>query len=287
MPKRHYLIYCDESDKKGTHFSNFYGGALVSSDDRENVEALLNEKKQALNLMKEIKWQYITHNYKNKYIEFINLYFSLIANNKVKVRMMFTQNMFKARGLTSEHRANEFFILCYFFIKRAFGLAHCNIKSLDRIYISLMLDQIPDNAESISQFKRYLLRLNTSAAFKNSRVQINHDGISSINSKEHVILQGLDIILGAINFRLNDRYKEKPNGKRIRGKRTRAKEEVYRFINKKIRELYPNFNIGVSTAAIHATDRWGHPYRHWKFVPRNFERDKSVSAKRTAPQRST
>jgi hypothetical protein len=193
MPKRHYLIYCDESDKKGAHFSNFYGGALVSSDDRQDVERILSEKKTSLNLLKEIKWQYITENYKNKYIEFIDLYFTLIATGRIKVRIMFTQNMFRPRGLTHEHVINEYFILYYFFIKRAFGLSHCNPGSIDRIYISLLLDQIPHNSDSIERFKRYLLRLNSSAAFQHSRVHINQGGISNVNSKEHVILQGLDI----------------------------------------------------------------------------------------------
>ncbi len=28
-----YIIYCDESVKRGDYFSNFYGGALVRSND--------------------------------------------------------------------------------------------------------------------------------------------------------------------------------------------------------------------------------------------------------------
>jgi hypothetical protein len=75
-----------------------------------------------------------------------------------------------------------------------------------------------------------------------------------VSSKDHVILQGLDIILGAIQFRLNDKHLEIPQGKKRRSKRTVAKEEVYKYINSRIGAIYPNFNIGVSTATGRPTD---------------------------------
>ncbi|BCJ87503.1 hypothetical protein skT53_24880 [Effusibacillus dendaii] len=51
------------------------------------------------------------------------------------------------------------------------------------------------------------------------------------------------------------------------GKRTIAKEKLYKHINKRIREIYPNFNIGISAGTKNIHDRWLHPYRHWLFVP--------------------
>jgi hypothetical protein len=75
MPKRHLIIYCDESAKKGRHFSNFYGGALIRANDRDAIEALLVSTKNNLNLFNELKWQRITDNYKDKYIAFLEIYY--------------------------------------------------------------------------------------------------------------------------------------------------------------------------------------------------------------------
>ncbi len=47
---RELSIYCDESDSKGKHFENFYGGALVESVHLEEVIARLQAKKDELNL---------------------------------------------------------------------------------------------------------------------------------------------------------------------------------------------------------------------------------------------
>jgi len=66
---REYVIYCDESVSKGAHFSNFYGGALVTSDNIDSVRSSIAAKKADLNLHGEVKWSKITENYKQKYID--------------------------------------------------------------------------------------------------------------------------------------------------------------------------------------------------------------------------
>ena len=77
-----------------------------------------------------------------------------------------------------------------------------------------------------------------------------------------------DATIHALNR--DDRHKDKPEGQRTRGKRTIAKEKLYKVINAEIRAIYPNFNIGTTTGAANgASDRWVHPYRHWRFMPRN------------------
>lgn len=46
-----------------------------------------------------------------------------------------------------------------------------------------------------------------------------------------------------MNFKLNDMDREKMPGTNRRGKRTIAKEKLYKNILKNIRTIYPNFNI--------------------------------------------
>jgi hypothetical protein len=74
MPKE-YIIYCDESEKAGKHFSNFYGGALETSDDIDNVRDALATKKAELNLFDEVKWTKITEAYEEKYKELMSCFF--------------------------------------------------------------------------------------------------------------------------------------------------------------------------------------------------------------------
>jgi Protein of unknown function (DUF3800) len=265
-----YVIYCDESIARGVHFSNFYGGALITSDDIDFVRQTIAVAKAGLNLHGEVKWQKITEAYKEKYISLMDVFFVLIAAGKVKVRIMFTQNMYEARDLTPLHHENDFFLLYYQFLKHAFGFLHHPPASTPT-RLRLLLDQLPDTKEKADRFRGYLCGLSSNPAFRAAKLTIEHTDISDVSSHDHNILQCLDVVLGSMQFRLNDKRKEIPPGKKRRGKRTRAKEDVYKHINERIRLIYPRFNIGISTGTAKLADRWHHPYRHWKFVPSEYE----------------
>lgn len=72
--KKQYLIYSDESYKRGSYYSNFYGGALVDYSKIQKINEILNNKKKELNFGGEIKWSKVSESYLNKYIEIINLF---------------------------------------------------------------------------------------------------------------------------------------------------------------------------------------------------------------------
>jgi hypothetical protein len=154
------------------------------------------------------------------------------------------------------------------------GKAYCNPQVLDRIYVTLLLDEVPHSRQKFEKFKEFMTDLSNTTAFRAARVTIDPSQIADVDSKHHVILQGLDVVLGAIQFRLNDKHKEKPEGSKHRGKRTIAKERVYKHIHRRIDEIYRRFNIGVSTGRPNGlSDGWTHHYRHWKFVPAEYEFD--------------
>jgi hypothetical protein len=269
MTERQIIIYCDESDDKGKFFSHFYGGALIKGKDREIIESKLATKKFELNFTREVKWTKITESYLTKYIDFIDCFFEFITSGQIKIRIMFTQNMYEPILLSEYQIEHEYFLLYYQLITNAFGLEHCNTNN-ETVNIQLILDDMPNKSEKVVVFKNYLTNLSKLPSFKNAHVRIVAGNISEVRSHNHPILQGLDIILGAMQFRLNNLHKEKPDGQRVRGKRTRAKEAVYKHINKKIREIMPGFNIGTTTPAVRwPTDIWDQPYRHWRFKPSN------------------
>lgn len=60
----------------------------------------------------------------------------------------------------------------------------------------------------------------------------------------------MDVILGAICFKLNEKDKLKTEGENKVGKRTLLKLKLYKHINVRIREVYPNFNIGITTLSV-------------------------------------
>lgn len=271
---REYIIYCDESDDKGEFYSNFYGGALLLANDREAIENVLTEAKGPLARDSEFKWTYIGPHNEQLYIAFMEAFFGLIADSYLKVRIMFTQNINQTKGLVEYSVDSEFFILYYHFLKLAFGLRYCNLDRAEDVNVTVYLDDVPDSDEKFENFKDYLSSLSAFPVFHRNRIVIRKESISDVNSEDHVILQAIDVVLGAMQFRLNEKHKAVPEGKKRRCKRTRAKERVYKHINKLLRRLRPGFNVGGSTG--HDTgeeDRWLHPYRHWCFVPTDSVRD--------------
>jgi hypothetical protein len=263
-----YIIYCDESEETGRYFSNFYGGALVRSEHLEEIKALIASKKAELNLFGEIKWTKITENYADKYIALMDLFFDLIKADRIKIRIMFTQNMNVPVNLTKRHIDEKYFILYFQFMKHAFGL-HCSPIVPDGVTLRIYPDRLPDTVEKVAQFRSFLVGLSRTGEFRQRQIKISLENVAEVHSHDHDILQCLDVIVGAMHFKLNDKHREKTakNGTR-RGKRTKAKERVYRQINKRIQDIYPRFNVGTSTAQPAADSRWAHPYRHWLFKPR-------------------
>ncbi len=148
------------------------------------------------------------------------------------------------------------------------------------IQVRLNMDQLPDNREQNAQFKAYLLELNSNTTFRGAGIRFRDDQIAEVKSHDHVLLQCLDVVLGAMAFRLNDKHKETPPGQDRRGRRTIAKERLYKHIRARICQLYPKFNIGETTGkGGDWANLWLHPYRHWKFVPAEHEIDPTRTKK--------
>lgn len=272
---KEYFIWCDESDSKGKYYSNFYGGVLVKSEDLKEVQLSISKICKKLHLYDEVKWHKVSQHYLSKYMEAMDVFFNLIATNKVKVRIMFTQNAYIAKHLTDKHKTEEFFILYYQFIKHAFGLPYSNNTSSD-IYLRLYFDYLPDKLEKKQVFKEYIKGLQTSKPFRLAKIKIRKQDIAEVNSKKHLLLQFLDVVLGAMCFRLNNKHREIPEGKKRRGRRTVAKEKLYKHINKKQREIRKGFNIGATTGRESKEDFWLHSYRHWNFRPSDFDIDATL-----------
>jgi len=239
---------------------------LVKSTDLEIINKKISETKKNLNLKDEVKWTKVTENYLSKYIELINVFFDFVESDKIKVRIMFTQNSKNKIIPTEYQHNNKFFLLYYQFIKHAFGLKYSNQEN-QTINLRFYFDKLPNKKVTNEKFIEHIYNLQNINEFKNQNFIIKKENITEVDSKKHNILQCLDIVLGSIAFKLNKHDKEKLPDTKKRGKRTIAKEKLYKEILKRIRKIYPYFNIGISTGKNNGVcNYWKDPYRHWLFI---------------------
>lgn len=274
-----YYIWFDESDKEGEYYSNFYGGILIKSSDVNKVLYMMDVFVKENGIEEEIKWQKTTAFNLERYKKVVDFVFDLLENDLIKIRIFFHNNQYIATSLTREHRRKEYTMLYYQFIKHAFGLKYSN-KTGKPIFLKIMLDDMPVKGEDKHEFIQFIQKLEFDEGFRKANIHIRKRDIGEVNSKNHIPLQMMDLILGAICFRLNNKHKiiDSLTGKR--GNRTIAKEKLYKHINERIRKLKPGFNIGESTGIKNIEDRWNYPYLHWSFKPTSFIRDLSYSKKR-------
>jgi hypothetical protein len=193
---------------------------------------------------------------------------------------MFTQNINVPSLLEEYHVENEYFILYYHFIRHAFGLKYWNHEKPKRLArFAIYLDDPPQHPDKFDRFKGYMASLSQDYSLNAQGIRISKQDVTGVRSHEHNIMQCLDILLGGMQSRLNECHTKAEPGSRRKSKRARAKTIVYKRIQERLWEIYPHFNVGASTGVVDISDRWSHPYRHWKFVPNNSTMDRSRGKK--------
>jgi hypothetical protein len=274
--EREYVLFADESVKDGVFFSNFYGGVLVGASQHDRVTRRLSALKSRLGMNGEVKWSKVTEQYLDRYIAFIDGFFTEVAAGNVKVRIMFSANADVAPEHVRES-SGGYFKLYYQFIKHAFGLRFIPPRR-GGTRLQLRFDEFPETGERVAQFKGFLTALGASSEFRHAGLKLSVENIAEVRSHDHVLLQALDVVLGGMAFRLNEMHRTLLPGQKRRGKRTKAKERLYRAMVAHVRRLRPNFNFGRSTGMdLGEQSLWLHPYRHWSFRPYGASYDRSKS----------
>ena len=271
------FIWLDESDRHGEFYSNFYGGILVKSCHYAEVMQRMRSIVAEVGINDEIKWQKVNQYHYEKYLRLVDELFALAGEGKLKIRIFFRHNQFTPSRLTPEERKAEYQVLYYQFIKFAFGLPYADKGELRGM--TLFLDEIPLRQSERDEFISHIRNMANDPVLKSKGLTISDDGIVEVNSKQHLPLQFMDLILGAMCFKLNEKDKLKEEGKNSIGKRTLIKLKLYKYISMRIREIYPGFNIGISTPVRVPSDSWTQVYRHWSFVPEYHIRDSSRTKK--------
>ena len=165
-----YTIYCDESEHKGRFYGNFYGGAILATSDQEAITAELEACKANAGLKGEAKWTKIGPYNEASYKQLVDKIFELIGANKLKLRVMFTQNINQVAHVEEYKDNNEFYLLYYQFIKHAFGLRFCNPSFVEDVHLAVLIDDAPDKSEALGNFKDYLSSLSAFPVFFRNRI---------------------------------------------------------------------------------------------------------------------
>ena len=190
----------------------------------------------------------------------------VVRSGHLQVRVMFRSNALGPSSLTPAQMPSAYFHLYYHFIKHAVGLLHRPAAEGDAS-LRLYFDQFPGNREAATQFHGFILGLKDNARIRHARLSIQLENIAEIRSHEHVLAQCLDVVLGAMAFHLNGRHQALPAGSDVPGKRTVAKETLFKAILAQVENLCPGFDAGVSTPTTSPAARWHAPYLHWSFTP--------------------
>ena len=267
------FIWLDESDRHGEFYSNFYGGILITSQYYREVMDRLRRVVDEVGIIDEIKWQKVNEFHYLKYLRLVDELFDLAKEDKIKIRIFFRHNQYTPERLTAGERKADYQMLYYQFIKYAFGLPFAKDGDLDSL--TLYLDEIPLRQSEKDEFIAHIRSLGKDPVLKKMGLTIADDSIVEVNSKNHLPLQFMDVILGAICFKLNEKDKLKKEGDNRVGKRTLLKLKLYKHISARIREIYPNFNIGITTPIREQSESWTQVYRHWSFIPKYHTRDVS------------
>lgn len=195
MPER-LIIFCDESVEKGAFYSHFYGGALVRADDREKLEREIQAKKDELNFHGEVKWTKITENYAEKYVALVDFIFDLIESGRIKMRIMFTQNLNVPPDFDDEKLDNQYFLLYYQFIKNAFGLRYWRQEdNHETAEVSVYIDDPPQGAAKYGRFADYIASLSSYPAFSQGGVSFPRTEIAKVEKSRFLTVR--DVTSGA------------------------------------------------------------------------------------------
>ncbi|MCY3945145.1 MAG: hypothetical protein OXF44_02530 [Anaerolineaceae bacterium] len=263
MTPREFILYADESVERGARFSNFFGGLLISSRDRSLVVSLLEAEKQRLHLHGEVKWQKVSLNYLDKYQHLTSLFLDLVRDGKARLRILFTDNSDHPDCLTALNFRGRYLLLYLAFIEHAFDIA-CRSPRAEPVRLRILLDQLPVPADDKRAFRQRLYRLNSGPVFRSGNVRVFPGDIGEVDSRDHVLLQCLDVVLGAMQSAMNS------PGHRSSGNRSLARSHLSAHILRLVRSIHPDFQMEVTTP-VASGEEWACCYRHLLYGPEGIE----------------
>ena len=257
-----YVIVCDESTKDGLFYSYFLGGAIVKESDYDYINQELYRLKHML-VLSEMKRNRIDTSNAEKYMKVLGLFFNFIREGKIKVRVMFCNNNYLARSSKEKEDVtfNKFY---YFFLKYSFALKY----TPSDINLHIIFDELPDKKEKNDEFKKHLIEnLNIEPQFPSHHsVSLQLENIQEVDSRKHIILQCVDVIVGLMDFFCNSYISENY----LTSKKEKGRFKVLQYIFSFIHEQNPMFEILETTPNLLSKQGWDIKYAHYLYKPHRF-----------------
>ena len=92
-----YYVWCDESDKEGEFYSNFYGGLLIESKNLKRVLNRMEQKIAELDITEEIKWQKVNQHFFEKYMMLVDFFLTFWRKGSSRLGFSFAiTNMYQS-----------------------------------------------------------------------------------------------------------------------------------------------------------------------------------------------
>ena len=76
-----YVIYCDESEKSGKNYSDFFGGLLVQECDIEPINNKILLFRETHNYIGELKWSKTCSKKLEMYKKYVDGFFKILIFN--------------------------------------------------------------------------------------------------------------------------------------------------------------------------------------------------------------
>ena len=256
--KKSYIIVCDESTKKGENFSYFYGGAMLLESKYDKISSILNDYKNKLGFNELKRTKISDKNFKD-YISVLDLFFTFVKSGDIKIRIMFSPNNQLLKISKSQNETYSKFY--HTFIINAFNIFYAK----ENIKLRLVFDDLPETKEQCKKFKQCLIKsINHNTKPNTNKAKVNKEAIEEVDSKKHIILQCVDVIVGLVDFALNTTNEEIKNSKRAL-----AKYKVWETVLSFIYEINPYFIITETTRPVYSIKGWKSKYSHFVYHQKN------------------
>jgi hypothetical protein len=196
------VLYADEAwtHDEGLRHWRFYGGALLQASRDHEITSALNGKKTDLGLEGELAWTNVRPFNWERVAQVMYLFLEYVDARAVKLRYLWIDQQFQnPNRLTEYHKEYGYYILYYFFVVYGFGLPWHGRP--DTISIQFRPDRLPDEPEKRRSFETFLLTCHNNSPFRNSSA-FKIANVGSVDSKKHVILQCVDVVIGSMGWRL-------------------------------------------------------------------------------------
>lgn len=257
MQYERYVIVCDESTRHGLNYSYFYGGAIVKESNYQKINSVLSLYSASKGLGEVKRTKITLTNYRN-YIELLDLFFTYVKSSEIKARVMFSKN--EELEILAKPVDETYCKFYYLFLRYAFSIYYAKSD----LSLRLIFDDLPETKKACNKLKTYLVNnLNNVAIKGGNKVKLVADDIEEVDSKKHMILQCMDVIMGLVDFHLNATKEGRES------KRGQARSYVWKYVLTKINEIHDGFTLTETTMPIYSYKGWKDLYKHFVFKQKN------------------